>query len=349
MGGVWLETAVGNFLIAYVVTYSDAIIAVFGPVVITVLGLYVFWTGYQVMSGQVENSVGAVIRGWFRYALISGIALNGPMYRTIVQQGIEGIQDAFGAALGTGPTVGAAVDGMLAPFMTITNTIWNTAMTGLAWPAFNLLFAGFFYAVAGSLMAIVALCLALIAKIMLAVLLAVGPVFIFCGLFASTQRYAENWLTMALGSVFTNVLLMATITVLASIVRTACQQALVSYGGPNPVSDSIGVLLIAASCAYVLMHVQAMASGLAGGLAIGNLGNEVGRPLAGGLGRSFLAGTMGSAGLARTLATAGLSRWFQTANNMSQRTGTVPLSLPAPGAGPPPLYQRGVIERLQKG
>ncbi len=346
--GTWLENAVNTMLMNYVVTNSDAVIAVFTPIVLTVLGIYVFWTGYQVMSGLVDDSLGAVFRRWLRYAIVSGIALNGPTYRSIVQNGLEGIQGAFGAALGMGPTVGSAVDGMLDPFLTMTNTLWSAAMTGLVWPAFNLLIAGMFYAVAGALMAIVSLCLSLLAKIILAVLLAIGPVFIFCALFPTTQRYAENWVMTAFGAVFTNVMLVTIITVLTSIVRSVCQGALSSYSVGNPVSDSIGVLLVAASCAYILMHAQSVATGLAGGLAIGNLGNEVGRPLAGGMGRALWGSGVLGTDLARSLAS-GWSRFYPTANHMSQGAEGTMAVLPAPASASPPLYQRGLIDRLRNG
>ncbi|MGC4097978.1 MAG: type IV secretion system protein [Nitrospira sp.] len=346
--GTWLENAVNTMLLNYVVKNSDAVIAVFTPIVLTALGIYVFWTGYQVMSGLVEDSLGAVFRRWLRYAIVSGIALNGQVYRSIVQDGLEGIQGAFGAAFGMGPTVGSAVDGMLDPFLTMTNTLWSTAMTGLVWPAFNLMIAGVFYAVAGALMAIVSLCLSLLAKIILSVLLAIGPVFMFCALFPTTQRYAENWVMTAFGAIFTNVMLVATITVLTSIVRSVCQGALTSYSVGNPVSDSIGVLLVAASCAYILMHAQSVASGLAGGLAIGNLGNEVGRPMAGGMGKALWGSTVLGADMARSLA-AGWSRFFPTANHMSQGTKSAIVALPTPGSAPTPLYQRGLIERLRNG
>lgn len=347
-GGQWLENAVNTMLMNYVITNSDAVIAVFTPVVLTVLGIYVFWTGYQVMSGLVEDSLGAVFRRWLRYAFISGIALNGPVYRSIVQDGLEGIQGAFGNVFGTGPTVGTAVDGMLTPLVTLTNTVWSSAMTGLLWPAFNLLIAGFFYAVAGALMATISLSLALIAKIILSVLLAIGPIFIFCALFPTTQRYAENWVMTAFGAVFTNVILMAVITVLTNIVRFVCQHVLTNYNVMNVVSDSIGVLLVSATCAYILMHAQSVASGLAGGLAIGNLGNEVGRPMVGGMGKALWGSTVLGADMARSLA-AGWSRFFPTANHMSQGAKHAMTALPAPGSTPPPMYQRGLIERLRNG
>lgn len=346
--GTWLENAVDRMLMNYVVTFSDEVIAVFTPVVLTVLGIYVFWTGYQVMSGLAEDSLGAVFRRWLRYAIISGIALNGPVYRSIVQNGLEGIQGAFGGALGMGPSVGTAVDGMLAPLVTLTNTVWSTAMTGLLWPAFNLLIAGFFFAVAGALMATISLSLALIAKIILSVLLAIGPVFIFCALFPTTQRYAENWVMTAFGAVFTNVMLVSIITLLTKMIHDVGQHVLANYSAGNTVSDSIGVLLVSASCAYILMHAQSVASGLAGGLAIGNLGNEVGRPLAGGMGKALWGSTVLGADVARSLA-AGWSRFFPTANHMSQGARAPITSLPAPGSAPTPLYQRGLIERLRNG
>ena len=70
--GTWLENAVDRMLMNYVVTFSDEVIAVFTPVVLTVLGIYVFWTGYQVMSGLAEDSLGAVFRRWLRISFPRG-------------------------------------------------------------------------------------------------------------------------------------------------------------------------------------------------------------------------------------------------------------------------------------
>ena len=86
--------------------------------------------------------------------------------------------------------MGGTIDQMADPFTTLMETLFTEASSGLV-PQFSLFIAGAICATASIVMAFVAMGLFLVAKVSLALLLAVGPAFIFCAMFPVTQRYAE--------------------------------------------------------------------------------------------------------------------------------------------------------------
>lgn len=338
----YFENSVNNALTTYVVDFSDAVITQLVPIAVTAVTGYVMWTGFSVMRGEAKDSVSTLIWRWFRVALIAGLALSGPEYRNIVKDGLDGIQGAFGVAFGAGPTVGATIDNMIDPFYSLSAMIMTEASTGVL-PQFSLFIAGFISAMAGLLMAFVALGILLVAKVSLALLFAVGPAFIFCAMFPITQRYAESWLSSALGAVFTNVLIMAVVAMLSSILRTACANIITSYGTTSVLTDVIGLFVLSASAAYVLLNIQSLGAGLAGALSLGNPGGDAAALATGGL-----------RGLVRALRRepdrGSIGELIGTGKGTAVN-GTTParLGLPAPTSSTgADLYQRGVIERLQR-
>src|SRR6185437_9287141 len=339
----YIEQSVNNALDHYVVTYSDAVIAVLTPVAVTAVTAYVMWTGFQVVRGDVQETVSALVWRWFRVAIIAGLALNGPQYRSLVKEGLDGIQEAFASAFAGALSMGGTIDQMANPFTTLMETLFGEASSGLM-PQFSLFIAGGICAAASIVMAFVAMGIFLVAKVSLALLLSVGPAFILCAMFPVTQRYTEHWLTSALVAVFSNVLIMAVITFLASLLRTACVNILNAYSTASILADVVGLFFLSVTAAYVLLHVSSLAASLAGGLSLGNPGGDATRGAwmlwqgaPSGLSRFTTAWALGSAG-------GSLSR---------PRTGAVhavmqalPSFIGQPGSD---LYQRASFERLRRG
>ena len=163
-------------------------------------------------------------------------------------------------------------------------------------------------------------------------------------MFPVTQRYAENWLASSLVAVFTNVLIMAVITFLASLLRTACTHVLNAYSASSILADVVGLLFLSVTAAYVLLHVSSLAASLAGGLSLGNPGGDMAR---GGstVGRG-LSSVMSRVPLTWALAAAGgsLSR-PRTSATQALMSGLPGLTT-QPGSD---LYQRASFERLRRG
>jgi type IV secretion system protein VirB6 len=342
--GTFVEGAIDTSLTNYVTTYSHAVIGVLQPVAVTAVTSYVLWTGFQVMRGEAQDAVSSLVWKWFRVAMITGLALNGPTYQSIVTDGLDGIQGAFATAFGGGPTVGATVDHMAAPFYSLMEQLFTDGSVGLV-PQFSLYIAGTLAAVAALVMGFIAMGMYLVAKVSLAILLAIGPAFIFCAMFPVTQRYAESWLSAALASVFVNVLIMATVSFMTSIMHTACTQILAGYSTTSIVVDTCGLLLLSLTCAYVLIHLQSLGATLAGSMSFGNAGGAL-ASIATGVGMRHLARTLANVG--STKSPAGTLTNTSGGSNGNGHSGPR-VALPAPtmpsGAD---LYQRGVLERAQR-
>lgn len=339
--GTFVEGAIDTSLNNYVTTYSHAVIGVLTPIAVTAVTSYVLWTGFQVMRGEAQDTVSSLVWKWFKVAMITGLALHGPTYQSIVTDGLDGIQGAFATAFGGGATVGATVDHMAAPFYSLIEQLFTDASTGL-WPKFSLLIAGTLTAVAALAMGFISMGIYLVAKVSLAILLAIGPAFIFCALFPVTQRYAESWLSAALASVFINVLIMATVSFMTSIVYTACAQILAGYSTTSIVVDTCGLLFLSLTCAYVLLHIQSMGAMLAGSISFGSAGGAAAWLATGGV-RHLVRALAQQGG--RTISTAGTLT--NTSSGSSHAGPRVALPAPIMTAGSE-LYQRGVMDRVQR-
>lgn len=339
----YIEQSVNNALDHYVVTSSDAVIAVLTPLAVTAVTAYVMWTGFQVARGDVQETVPALVWRWFRVAIIAGLALNGPQYRSLVKEGLDGIQEAFASAFAGALSMGGTIDRMADPFTTLMETLFSEASSGLM-PQFSLFIAGGICAAASIVMAFVAMGIFLVAKVSLALLLSVGPAFIFCAMFPVTQRYAEQWLSSALVAVFSNVLIMAVITFLASLLRTACVNILNAYSTASILADVVGLFFLAVTAAYVLLHVSSLAASLAGGLSLGNPGGDATRG-------AWMLWQGATSGLSRLTTAWALS---SAGGSLSRpRTGAVQAVMQALpsfiGRQGSDLYQRASFERLRRG
>ena len=64
--GTFVEGVIATSLNNYVTTYSHAVIGVLQPVAVTAVTSYVLWTGFQVMRGEAQDTVSALVWKWFR-------------------------------------------------------------------------------------------------------------------------------------------------------------------------------------------------------------------------------------------------------------------------------------------
>lgn len=333
--GTFVENAVNSTMATYVTTKAAAVTLALAPIATAAVTSYVLWTGFQVMRGEGKEPFLSIVWRWFRVAAITGIALNAPQYQTIVVDGLTGVQGAFAIALGNATTVGATVDSMADPIFTLATTLFSEGTTGLV-PQFGLIIAGLLAGIAICIIGLTSMGMFLVASVSLSLLLAMGPAFLFCAMFPSTQKYTESWLGQVFSAIFTNVLLMACIGLFMSIIRTSALGILANYGIGSAVVDVLGLLVLTTTLTYVLMHVQSIATALSGGLSVGSAGQELGaavtRALTGGIG-------------------AGLRTVGQRVGNRATLSPT-PNSIRQARSSPVEygvdLYQRYVLDRLRR-
>ena len=145
----------------------------------------------------------------------------------------------------------------------------NFSMAGIAF----IIYAGIVY-VAGNLLCVIALLIFIYAKMMMAVALALGPLFILFILWQPTQGLFSAWLgkliTLALIPVVTTAVLMLMLTVV-NVTLPPLQQPpenIQFYG----IAPFIGLAL---TTSFILTHVFKICSALGGGITISSLSDGI--------------------------------------------------------------------------
>jgi type IV secretion system protein VirB6 len=160
------------------------------------------------------------------------------------------------------------------------DTIWDRggAVASLLWDKGTLLTGdvGFYLAAAAIYALIGFVCvytmfLIALSRIALAVLLAIGPVFIVLALFDATRRFFEAWLHELANYAIVTVLTVAVTALVLDLVEAYAAQT-AARGATILTVDALNLALAAGLVLLVLKQVLPMAARLAGGVALSGYG-----------------------------------------------------------------------------
>jgi len=254
-------------LASYIGDNTARLAAVLEPAVVTVATLYVMAWGYLQLTGRVEEPVIAGLKRIALTALVLGVGLRLWLYNSV-------IVDTFYTA----PTqLAAAVTGSQDPVATI-DVIWEKggAVAGYFWSR------GSFTAPLGEVVAVAVwiiigtLCvygmfLIALSQIALAVLLALGPLFIASLFFASTRRFFSAWMSQLANYGLITILTVMIAALLLHIVQSFASQT-AARGQDIKAVDTLNLMLVAVLVFLILRQVMPIASSLTGGVALNTFG-----------------------------------------------------------------------------
>lgn len=141
------------------------------------------------------------------------------------------------------------------------------------------------YLVSGAVYVIAALAAAIgfgiviVAKVTLALLVALGPIFIACALFEASRRFFFGWLSQAVNYILLMALIITVFQLILSLVND-------QWGAITGMPPSAGGLVFIALCilgAIFFLQTPAIAAGIAGGASSGlaDFGNAIGMAFGG--------------------------------------------------------------------
>ncbi|QUD89812.1 type IV secretion system protein [Phenylobacterium montanum] len=194
------------------------------PALTTLMTLFVALIGYQLMLGRMELRVGEVTLAAIKLAAVTAFASQWDNYQALVFtslfDGPAQIATAMLRSIGDNP--GDIFDGLQAAIDALTAA--SAAYSQHAGLAAAVLVGGGGFAstaltAAAGLLLLSSLGVVLAAKIVLGVLLAVGPIFIALALFDATRGLFEGWLRAALGFAFAPLSAMLLLAVILSILE----------------------------------------------------------------------------------------------------------------------------------
>ncbi|MCF1450523.1 type IV secretion system protein [Agrobacterium vitis] len=272
------------------------------PVLNTCFTLYVAVYGLQLMLGATTISGREIVIRVAKMAFILGLVQSWSTFNTLFYAWLNSSPEKIGMVILTAGSTGVSdvTDGLSAIWDTANEVASAFAKQSGYWTVLPALI-GILVMVGAGLLVAVALALIMISKVMVWVLVASAPIFIACMLFDRTKGLGNSW--------FQQVLLYALIQLFVYIVAAMIisllkqEMSLLGSSASNStiqLSDIASFVLLTIAGVFVLLNVQSLAQGIAGGLSIsaGGFANSV---MGGGwsLGKISMKGAIGSGRLGK--------------------------------------------------
>jgi type IV secretion system protein VirB6 len=265
---------------------SSRVIVAITPVVSAGLSLWFVVWGILVMRGAVEQPVREFLAKVIRTALIVSVALGAGLYQSTVADLVQRVPDELAAVvMGDEATFARDLDGTVLVFGLSGSESGQAALMdraagqglakaedafqkggvltqqGIAFHIFGvlILFATVIMVGAGGSLIIVA-------KVVLAILAALGPLFIAALLFDATKRFFERWVAMVATYALIVLLFACVSTFMLGIFGN--YMASVNFDGTMNVAYGIGgALVLTMVSRAILKEIHQLAVGLGGGYA----------------------------------------------------------------------------------
>jgi type IV secretion system protein VirB6 len=239
------------------------------PAVVTLATVYVMAWGYLHLTGKIEEPVLTGLKRIAVLVAILGVGLRLWLYNTLI------VETFYHAPA----QLASAVVGSADPVSTI-DAIWESggAVAGSLWDkagVMSLNFGFWFGAIVVwclmGVLCVYAMFLIALSSIALALLLALGPLFIAMILFDATKRYFAAWIGQLVNYALITILTVMVAALMLQAVRSYATQT-AARGAAILTVDALNMVLIAMLVFLVLRQVMPIASSLAGGASLNSFG-----------------------------------------------------------------------------
>jgi len=266
-------------LAGYIGNNTARLASVLEPAVVTLATVYVMAWGYLHLTGKIEEPVVTGLKRIAVVALILGVGLRLWLYNTVIVDTFYNAPASLAAAVLGGTDPVGTIDAIWAAGGSVAGNLFSKGggLTG----DWGFYIAGMVVWCLMGALCVYAMFLIALSNIALAVLLALGPLFVGLLFFDATKRYFAAWIAQLANYGLITVLTVMTGALLLHIVQSFATQTMALGNGVNIV-DVLNMELVAVLVFLVLRQVMPIASGLAGGVSLNSFG-LVSRSLALGL------------------------------------------------------------------
>ena len=231
-----------------------------GPLSVA-LTLYVMIYGFLIIRGAIDEPIMDFTFRAMKLAIILMLVQNASNYQTYVSSVFfEDLPTEVSGALNTGAAPSAsAFDSLLDKGQKSADDIWAKS----SWPVDVLTgAAGLLVIVMTFIVAAIGYVVSLYARVALAIVLAVGPIFIALAMFQPTRRFTEAWIGQLVSFVILQVLVIA----VGSLLVTCLDMTFATIDSyADVLMRPIALGAIALASLYVFYQLPGIASALAAG------------------------------------------------------------------------------------
>jgi type IV secretion system protein VirB6 len=225
------------------------------------LTLYIVLYGYLVLRGSVQEPIIEFAFRAIKLAIIVTLVRNASDYQTYVTNiFFETLPHEISQALNSGTVPSASTfDSLLDKAQKCAREIWSRA----SWPVDIVTGLGGMLVIGASfLVAAIGYIVSLYARLALAIILAIGPIFIALAMFQTTRRFTEAWIGQLVNFVILQVLVVAIGSLLITSIDTTFT-AIAVYS--DVLMRPVALCSICIAALYVFYQLPGIASALAAG------------------------------------------------------------------------------------
>ena len=187
----WINSQVATYVSTNTVRVASAI----EPAAVTLATMYVMMWGFLSLTGRIQEPIWEGVRRIVMIGLILGVALRLWSYNDVITNTFFTAPDQLAAAVIGAPNVVSVVDQVWLDGTAIAEQLLKKG--SILDSDFAFYAAGFLvYLLVGLAVVVTAFMLAL-SKVALAILLALGPLFIVLLFFDATKRFFESWVALS--------------------------------------------------------------------------------------------------------------------------------------------------------
>jgi len=265
-----VDSVIGNFVHDVYVNLVQA-----NATVITLLfTLYVMMLGYQFISHhhhfQIAEVVKRIILMLSVYALVMNWQLYHLFFYKVFTSEPEHIAKVISAAGGHAGDISSSMDTITDHILTAARELWGQWGFSISGAMFLLYGLGIF--IIGMLLIVYTLLLFIYAKMMMAVMLALGPIFILFIMWDQTKGLFSAWLNMLISIALIPVITSTVLMLMLSVINVTLAQ----LNLPVEQMQLVGVapfLVLCMTTILILSQVLQVSSGLGGGIVLSSLSN----------------------------------------------------------------------------
>jgi type IV secretion system protein VirB6 len=262
----WLNSQ----LATYVGDNTARLAGVLEPAVVTLATVYVMAWGYLQLTGKIDEPLIAGLRRIAILAIVFGVGLRLWLYNSIIVDTFYRAPAQLAAALIGSSDPVATIDTIWVRGGSVAEILWSKAAASTFWnPGY--LVASIIIWILIATLCVYAMFLIALSSIALAVLLALGPLFIASLFFDATRRFFSAWMAQLANYGLITILTVMIASLLLRIVESYATQT-AARGTGLLTMDTLDMILVAVLVFLVLRQVMPIAAGLAGGPALNSFG-----------------------------------------------------------------------------
>jgi type IV secretion system protein VirB6 len=255
-------------LASYIGTNTARVAEALEPAIVTLATVYVMVWGYLQLTGRIEEPFVTGLKRLLTLAAVLGGAVHLWLYNSLIVDTFYQAPARLAAAVVGAPDPVAVVDAIWNRGGAVAGYLFNN---GGFLKDFGCFIAGAIVWVLVGLLCVYTMFLIALSSIALAVLLALGPLFMALLLFEATRRYFEAWLAQLANYALITILTVLVAALLLQVVESYADQT-AARGTAIVTVDALNMVLIAVLVFLLMRQVMPIAAALAGGIALNSFG-----------------------------------------------------------------------------